>query len=49
MDGLTVTKFVMDNTDNNLLQTREKPLFRDEIKKNNIGFVEGQIEFQRVF
>lgn len=48
MDGLTVTKFVMDNKENTLLNSTQLELFRDQAK-THFGYVEGQIEFQRVY
>lgn len=48
MDGLTVTKFVMDNKENTLLNTNGMKLFRDT-GKSHTGYVEGQLEFQKVY
>ena len=48
MDGMTVTKFVLDNKENTLLRTQEKPLFRNKVK-NDATFIEGQHDIQKIY
>lgn len=50
MDGLTVTKYVLENPENNLMQTMKKDIYRSHPdKKDTVGFIEGAHEIQKEY
>ena len=48
MDGVTVTKYVLDNKENNLMKTTTKPIYREKPSSTNTPYLEGNLEIMKV-
>lgn len=48
MDGVTVTKYVLDNKENNLMKTTNKPIYREKPSSINQPYLEGNLEIMKV-
>ena len=48
MDGVTITKYVLENQDNNLMKTTKKPIYRKSLKKENRPYEDGNKEILKV-
>ena len=50
MDGLTITKFVLENPENTLMNTNKKELFRNDITEkvsSRVPYLEGAHEYKK--
>ena len=48
MDGITVTKYVLDDKENNLMKTQIKPIYREKPVSVNQPYLEGNLEIMKV-